>query len=95
VKTCLQRYELKIDSPEAFATRFNTHYFPGWQARLDDRPVPVTVTDPYGQLTVVIPAGQHRLEVWFGATLLRTTATLLSVFSLGLLVFWRHHLMAL
>jgi len=37
------------------------------------------VTEPHGQISVDVPAGEHRLVVWFGSTPIRTAATLLSL----------------
>jgi len=79
------RYDLILSSPEAFSARFRTFYFPGWTARLNDQPVPIAVTEPHGQISVEIPAGEHRLAVWFGSTTLRTAATLLSLTSVVVL----------
>lgn len=73
------RYDLILSSPEAFSARFRTFYFPGWTAQLDGQPVAIAVTEPHGQISVEIPAGEHRLAVWFGSTTLRTAATLLSL----------------
>jgi hypothetical protein len=73
------RYDLTFSSPEAFSARFRTFYFPGWTAELDGQPVPIDATKPHGQICVLVPAGEHRLEVWFGTTSIRTVAGLLSV----------------
>jgi len=79
------RYDLILSSPEAFSARFRTFYFPGWTAQLDGQPVAIAVTEPHGQISVEIPAGEHRLAVWFGSTTLRTAATLLSLTSVVVL----------
>ena len=61
---------------------FRTYYFPGWRAAVDDALTPILVTDPHGQISVEVPAGEHRLTVWFGPTPLRSAATVVSGLSL-------------
>lgn len=77
----LLRYDLTISAPRPFSARFRTFYFPGWQARLDGQPAPIEIAKPYGQISVAVPEGEHRLTVWFGSTPVRTAATVLSVLS--------------
>lgn len=72
------RYDLTLSSPRPFSARFRTFYFPGWMAQIDGQPAPITVTDPHGLISVDVPAGQHRLVVWFGSTPIRTAANALS-----------------
>jgi hypothetical protein len=79
------RYEVTLKSLKPFALRFNTFYFPGWQAQLDGQATPLTPSDPYGFISVQIPVGQHHLVVWFGSTPWRTLANVLSVGSAAML----------
>ena len=79
------RYDLIVSTPDAFVARFRTFYFPGWTAQLDGQPLAISVTEPHGQISVEVPAGEHRLAVWFGSTPLRTAATLLSLASVVVL----------
>lgn len=58
-----------------------SHIFPGWQARLDDDPLPVEA-DENGRLQLTIPAGQHILALQFGRTPIRWLADFLSVVGL-------------
>jgi hypothetical protein len=75
------RYDVTLTSPRPLVLRFNTFYFPGWQAQLDDQSAPIAPTDPNGLISVQVPAGQHHLVVWFGSTPLRTLANVLTVSS--------------
>jgi hypothetical protein len=89
-------YDLILSSPEAFSARFRTFYFPGWTARLDGQSVPIAVTEPHGQISVEVPAGEHHLVVWFGSTPIRTAASLLSLatvaaVSLAFLAMWYYN----
>lgn len=73
------RYDLALSTAVPFTVRFYTFYFPGWQAQIDGRRVPVAPAGPHGFISVEIPAGQHDLAIWFGMTPLRRAATLVTV----------------
>ena len=84
------RYQL--DSPVDFRLRLLHFFFPGWQARLDDRPVTLVTEAGTGLMLVDIPAGRHSLTVYFGQTPIRrfasilTGLTLLALAAAGLLL---------
>jgi hypothetical protein len=87
-----QHYELLLESSEAFTAIFHTFDFPGWQAAVDDTRVPITPTDPYGLISVDVPAGQHRLVIEFRSTPIRIWATgisIVSVLALTSVVLWK------
>ncbi len=77
------RYSLAFSATQSFTATFNTFHFPGWQARLDERPVPILPTVPHGRISVAMPAGQHNLVVWFGSTPLRIFANGISLLALA------------
>jgi hypothetical protein len=79
------RYDVTLVSPTPFALRFNTFYFPGWQAQLDGQATSIIPTESHGFISVEVPAGQHHLEIWFGSTPVRTLADILSISSLVIL----------
>ena len=86
------RYELVFSSAQPFTATFNTFYFPGWMAEVDGKPVELVPEVPYGRISVPVPEGQHRLEVWFGTTPPRVLAngvSLLSLLALGILGYAR------
>ncbi len=77
------RYTLAFSAGQPFTATFNTFYFPGWQARLDGRPLPIGPTVPHGRIGVAIPAGQHNLVVWFGPTPRRVFANGVSLLAVA------------
>ena len=77
----LDRYAFAAEQP--FVARFQTFYFPGWQAFLDGEPVELNISAPYGLIEVPIPAGQHELTLRFGETPLRRAANAISLLSLA------------
>lgn len=82
--------ELVVNSPEPFQAIFHTFYFPGWTARIDNRPVPVTPYSERGLIRVDVPGGQHQVSLTFQNTRVRQVGIWLSVGALiivlGLLV---------
>lgn len=68
----------RLDSPVNFTLRLYHFDYPGWQARLDDRPVSIKAEAGTGLMLIDIPAGRHTLTVRFGETPLRVAAMLLS-----------------
>mgnify|MGYP005852424269 CR=1 FL=1 len=69
-------YRFRTDSP--FAVRFNTLWFPGWQAYVDGEPAPSRASDPQGLIQVVVPAGSHVVLVKFTTTPVRVAAEVVS-----------------
>lgn len=67
---------------------FYKYYFPGWQAKLDGKATDIIVGSPFGQISILVPKGAHKLEVFFAETgykLVLDFASLLALLvSLGL-----------
>jgi hypothetical protein len=79
--------EITVDTPEAFTARYLTFAFPGWEVIIDGQPALVSPSDPEGLITFPVPAGEHRIEVSWQSTPLRTSLALVSVLSLfGILI---------
>ena len=76
------RARVIVEARAPFRARYLAFYFPGWQATVDDKPVPVTPTDPDGLISFDVPAGRHTVTVRFGETPLRLAADVLSLLSL-------------
>ena len=73
--------DILIDSPRPFQAVFNTFYFPGWQAYVDGKSVPIVPTEPYGLISFEVPAEESNLQVRFQDTPLRLAAKAMSAFS--------------
>lgn len=76
---------LKVDSPKAFAARFNLFYFPGWTATVDGAPTPIGPQAGDGFVLVQVPAGTHTVAVQFGDTQIRSISWVVS--GIALVVF--------
>lgn len=70
----------EYESDKEGIINLNKYYFPGWQAKIDGKSVKVIAGEPYGQVSILMPAGFHKAEVYFQETSLRS---LLDFVSLG------------
>lgn len=77
-----QSREVRVNVSQPCFLRLKTYNFPGWTAHLDGQTIPL-LTDHNGVQLVQIPAGIHKLEVFFVNTPPRTFGTIL--FGLSLL----------
>lgn len=77
----LLSFDVTVESPKPFVAVFDVFAFAGWQASVDGQPVAITPTDPLGLISYPVPAGRHRLAVWFGSTPLWTGASVISLLS--------------
>jgi len=67
-------HRYRLNSPAPFTLRLFQFDFPGWQARLNGRPLPIRPEPNSGLILVDIPAGPQTLTLRFGATPIRTLA---------------------
>ena len=77
VYTC-HGVSLTVATPQPFTARYLSFNFPGWSAQVDGARVPIGAEDPTGLITFAVPAGEHRVEVRWGATPLRLALVALS-----------------
>lgn len=81
----MKRADLTVLAAEPTTAVFEWMYFPGWRAEIDEQPAEIIPTDPNGLIALEIPAGQHHIRLWFGATPIRRMATAVSLVTTGLL----------
>jgi hypothetical protein len=55
------RLTLAADAP--WQAAFHLFYFPGWAARLDGRPWPLSAQPGTGRIVIDVPAGRHTLDL--------------------------------
>jgi hypothetical protein len=75
--------EARLESAQPFEATFRWFYFPGWQAEVDGQPAAIRAGEPFGFVTVAVPAGAHTVRVFFGDTPLRRFANALSLLGLA------------
>lgn len=71
-------HRYRLNSPTPFTLRFFQFYYPGWQARLNGKPVDIRPQANTGLILIDIPAGRHTLTLRFGDTPVRLAALGLS-----------------
>ena len=71
-------YRYQISSEKQFRLRLFLFAFPGWQVTVDGETAVTELARPDGFQVVVVPAGEHLVDVRFGSTPARTTAVWLS-----------------
>lgn len=71
--------------------RWQSFYFPGWQATLDQQPLQPYPSTNLGLLTLNVPAGRHQVQITWNGTRLQSWAGVLSLLTLALLagVLWQ------
>ena len=79
--------QYRISAPRDFLLRLFRFAFPGWQARVDGRPVSTEVARPEGFLVVPVPAGEHVVDVEFVGTPARRLAWAVTALALALTLF--------
>ena len=82
VRPLLTRYH--VVTPKQFRLRLFQFDFPGWQVRLDGQPAQTELAEPEGFIVVIVPPGEHVVEIEFGSTPARTAAWLVTLGALVL-----------
>ncbi len=73
---------------DAATVQFYTYDFPGWQVKIDGKPVPHRHQPPFGLITVDVPAGEHTISLRMGTTPARTIGGALSLLALVAIGYW-------
>lgn len=76
---------LSSSSDVPMTVRINSHAFPGWSARVDDREARIVPTSPNGYMEIAVPPGRHQIEVTLTNTPVRAAANAISLCSLSVL----------
>ena len=79
------KYKFNISSGRDFPLVLNTAYFPGWIATIDKNRVN-TYANKNGLITFNVPKGQHRVEVSFSDTPIRTLSLAISLIAFVLVI---------
>lgn len=69
-----------FESDKGSLISLNKYYFPGWHAKIDDREVEIVAGKPYGQVSIFVLEGSHKVAIYFQETSFRN---LLNFISLG------------
>lgn len=66
-----------------FDLNYNKYYYPGWSAKIDGEKAEIVPGKPYGQISILVPAGEHVVEVEYSEPLIRLMLDLVSLVSIG------------
>ena len=85
------RTRYHVTAPKQFRLRLYQFDFPGWQVTIDGQPATTELAKPEGTIVILVPQGEHVVEVAFGSTPARTVAWAISgaALLLALVVAWR------
>ncbi len=76
---------------------YETFYFPGWKARLNNKSHPTYVKANDGTILLRLPPGKHDLKIYYGNDPIHTVADIISllgcIFALGLILYPRRQRM--
>jgi hypothetical protein len=75
--------EIIVRSSQEATVQFYTYYFPGWRGYVDGQEVPIRPEEPYGLITLEVPAGEHQVKIRFGDTPIRVVGKVISLLSFG------------
>lgn len=85
--------ELEVQASQAATLILRTSWYPGWSAsRVENGrqfPLPAGADPETGLVSIPVPAGQSRVRVVFGSTILRSSCVILSLLAWTALLGWR------
>jgi hypothetical protein len=59
---------IRVESARANVLYVRTFVYPGWRARIGDRPAEIRADTPLRTIAIDVPAGSHEIEIEFGST---------------------------
>lgn len=88
-------WDLDIAASRAQTITLYAHYYPRWQATLDDQSIPIGYQKGTGLIQVQIPTGEHHLSLRYASTsadrigMLVSALTAFGLLLLGAITLWR------
>ena len=85
------RTRYHVTAPKQFRLRLYQFDFPGWRVTIDGEPTVTELAEPEGTIVILVPQGEHVVEVTFGSTPARNLAWAISAGGLlvALAIAWR------
>lgn len=74
---------ITTNSPSEFELNYNKYFYPGWSAKIDGESVEITPGKPFGQITILVPSGEHIVEVEYRESPARLFFDIVTLISLG------------
>ncbi|HSW77148.1 MAG TPA: hypothetical protein VLG50_08885 [Candidatus Saccharimonadales bacterium] len=76
--------ELKTNS----IIQLNTIYYPGWNAFIDGKQIPISYSNPKGLMQINVPTGNHRIDLNFSETSERLISDIISLVGLFVVIIY-------
>jgi hypothetical protein len=76
-----EKRSISIEGSAPSLLRVATFYYPGWQAKINERVIPIGREDMSGAMLIQVPEGKHILELRFVDTPIRYYSRAISLFS--------------
>lgn len=83
-KTTIQQFFAKVEKPSTI--QINTHYFPGWIAKIDGETTTPGFSSPEGNMEITLDKGDHTVVLEFTKTPIRKISDYLSL-GTGIILF--------
>jgi len=79
--------KIKTDSQDEFILNYNKYNYPGWIAKIDGQRTKIITGKPFGQISLVVPSGNHEIEVKYKESSFRLIFDRISLLTLSYLIF--------
>lgn len=73
--------QLSLEKPARL--QVNSIFFPGWQAKLDGREIPIEISEPHGLMIFSLPKGNHEVIIKYSKTPIHLLSEVISLIALG------------
>lgn len=61
-------YKVDVFSKDGMVLNFSKYFFPGWVVKMDGQTIDIKSGSPFGQVRVIIPPGEHKIQFEFMET---------------------------
>ena len=87
-------YEFVTSANQATAVKINTIYFPGWQAKVDGKKIPINYENQFGLITFNLPEGEHKVIINYARSPIHFASEIISALAIlttavYFLIVWR------
>ena len=79
--------QIITNSDNEFTLNYNKYYYPGWLAKIDGNLVKITPGKPYGQISFLVPSGEHLIEINYKESPNRLIFDIVSLVVFGFSIF--------
>jgi len=69
----------KVETSQPTKLIFHQYYFPGWQVAINGQKREININKPFGDIAVFIAPGKSDIKIWFGRSLVRLIAELITL----------------